>query len=103
MRIDDLELGGFEDEVTGKVTDISPTKEIPRFGEPGQLAVATFEDGSGKISLTLWDDEVDEIKEGHRLTIKNGYVKEFRDVMQLSSGRDGEIIIHNEDEVDEED
>jgi replication factor A1 len=100
MRIEDLELGGFEGEVTGKVTDISPTKEIPRFGEPGQLAVATFEDASGKISLTLWDDEVDEIKEGHRLTIKDGYVKEFREVMQLSSGRDGEIIIENEDDVE---
>jgi replication factor A1 len=102
MRIEDLQLGAFQDEVKGKVTDISPVKEIPRFGEPGQLAVATFEDPSGKISLTLWDDEVDKVKEGHILTVKNGYVKEFREVMQLSSGRDGELIIHNEGELEED-
>lgn len=97
MQIDDLDLGGFENEVRGKITDISPVKEIPRMGEPGQLAVATFEDASGKISLTLWDDEVDTVKEGDVVTVKNGYVKEFNDVLQLSSGRDGELIIESQD------
>lgn len=101
MQIDDLELGGFDNEVKGKITDISPVKEIPRMGDPGQLAVATFEDPSGKISLTLWDDEVDEVKEGDIVIVKNGYVKEFNDVLQLSSGRDGELIIKSSEDKED--
>lgn len=91
MNICDLDTDQKNVTITGKIIEISEIRTFTRFGNPGKVAVAVLQDESGKIDLTLWDDETNEFKEGDTVIIENGKVKEFRGNMQLSSGNRGNI------------
>ncbi len=75
-----------------KVVDVSEPREVrTRFGYRARVATATIEDDTGKISLTLWGRQIDEVGEGDTIEITDGYVKEFRGELQLNVPRKGEI------------
>ena len=75
----------------GKIIDKSGTRTFSRMGSNGRVALAVLEDSTGKVQVTLWDDEIDLIEVGDEVEIENGYVKEFRGDKQVSSGREGKI------------
>ena len=72
-------------------------KEAPRtfekFGKSGKVCNATLEDPSGRIMLTLWNDEVDQINIGDKVKIANGWCSEFKGQKQLSAGKFGKIEV----------
>ncbi len=75
-----------------KVVDVTEAKEVrTKFGYRTRVASATIEDDTGKISLTLWEAQIDEIGEGDTIEITDGYVKEFRGELQLNVPRKGEL------------
>ncbi|MFC1648605.1 OB-fold nucleic acid binding domain-containing protein [Nanoarchaeota archaeon] len=76
-----------------EVTEISPVKEFRKFGTPGRVCNATIKDDSGSVSLTLWNEEIDTIKEGAKLEIKDAFVKEWQGALQLTTGRNGSIVL----------
>lgn len=43
----------------GKVTDVSPIREFNKDGRSGRVKNLTVEDETGKIRVTLWNDEID--------------------------------------------
>jgi len=75
-----------------KVVDVTEAREVrTKFGYRTRVASATIEDDTGKISLTLWERQIDEIGEGDTIEITDGYVKEFRGELQLNVPRKGEL------------
>lgn len=48
-------------------------------------------DGSAIISLTLWDDDIDELKSGMTYELLNGYISVYDECMSLTKGRWGVI------------
>ncbi len=92
MKINELKLGTNEVSLTAKVLDVSEPRNVrTKLGYQTRVATATIEDDSGKILLTLWGRQIDEIGEGDTVEIKNGYVTEFRGELQLNVPRKGEI------------
>ena len=91
MDICDIKPGNNPGMVSAEVVDISPVKKFDRFGKVGRLAVAMIQDSTGKVQLTLWDDEVDLIKTGDRINVIDGYAKDWRGELQLQSGKRGKI------------
>ena len=61
--------------------------------ETYQVADATIEDETGTITLTLWNEQVDQINIDDRVKIENGYIKSFRGELQLNSGKYGSLIV----------
>ncbi len=51
-------------------------------------------DDTGEIKLTLWGDEISQVKEGDTVEIINGYTKEFRGEIAISSGKYGKMNIN---------
>ena len=84
---------------TGKVDIIASvvTKEAPRtfakFGKSGKVCNATLQDDSGKIVLTLWNDDVEKINVGDKVHLENGWCSEYKGEKQLSAGKFGKIEI----------
>jgi len=76
-----------------EVIEISPIKEFAKFGKPGRVCNAIIKDDSGQVSLTLWNEEIDEIKVGNFLDISNAFVKEWQGYLQLNTGRTGKFEI----------
>lgn len=54
-------------------------------------------DSSGDaITVTVWDSDIEKFegaKKGDSLTIKNGYAKEYKSVVSVSSGKFGELSV----------
>ena len=65
-----------------------------RYGGYARVCNAIGEDeDENKIKITLWNEEIDGVKVGSIIKIKNGWIKEWNDELQISTGRHGEIII----------
>ena len=70
------------------IKDLQPKqpREFQKFGKAGKVATATVKDSSGTIKMSLWNEQVDQIKPGDKLKITNGYVNEYQGDMQLTTG-----------------
>jgi len=55
-----------------------------------------LEDDSGQITLSLWEEKIDQVRVGDVLTIEGGYITEFRDKMQLNLPRSGKMEISSQ-------
>jgi len=95
VNICDITEGDNEINIEAEVTEKSYAREVRnKYGyRPLMVADATLKDETGKITLTLWNEQISQIKVGDKVKIENGYAKSFRNVLQLSTGKYGKIIV----------
>jgi|SRR3989344_1547234 len=87
-------------EVEGKIISKEEPRAFQRFGQAGRVCNAELEDDSGKIKLTLWNDEVDTVNVDDKVKITNGYCNEFQGEKQLTAGRFGKLEVLNGEAVE---
>jgi ssDNA-binding replication factor A large subunit len=94
VKIRDIEDGDSEINVEGEVTEKSYAREVrSKYGRVLMVADATLKDETGKIVLTLWNEQVRQVMVGDKVKIENGYAKSFRNVLQLSTGKYGKLTV----------
>ena len=93
MEIKDLSSNQGKVEIEASVKELGPIREFNKFGKIGKVCNVKIEDSSGSVSLTLWNDEIEKVKEGSKIKIINGYVKEWQGEKQISAGKFGKIEI----------
>ena len=94
MKIVELKPGMKQVEITAKVLSISDTREVTtRAGEQSRVAEAMVTDDSGTVKLTLWNEQIDQVKPDNNVTVENGYVTSFRGETQLNVGRYGKLTV----------
>ena len=95
MKISDIKEGDSEINVEGEIVEKSYAREVrSKYGyHPLIVADATLKDESGKITLTLWNEQVSQVKVGDKVKIEKGYAKSFRNVLQLSAGKYGTLTV----------
>ncbi len=93
MAIKDLKIREGKVDIVVEVVDKGDVREFEKFGKPGRVCNAKVKDDSGEITLSLSNDDIDKIKAGDKLHIKNGYVGEWQGEPQLGAGKFGEIEI----------
>ncbi|MAG39256.1 hypothetical protein CMO90_04185 [Candidatus Woesearchaeota archaeon] len=91
MKLSELQPRQKDVEVVVEVVELGDVREFQKFGTPGRVANATIKDDSGEMALTLWNEQIDLVKAGDKLEIKNAYVNEWQGKMQLTTGRNGTI------------
>lgn len=81
--------------VIAKVVSKSEIRNIAagRDGAPHRVCDALVGDETGSVYLTLWDDNIEKVKEGETINVKNGYVSLFRGNMRLNIGRYGTLEV----------
>lgn len=85
MRRVDLDL---------KIIEIEePRTYVSRGGREGKVTTAVGEDDSGRIKVSLWDKDIDRVKVGNTIQIRNGYARLFRDEVYVSSGMYGKLEV----------
>ncbi|MBN2228657.1 MAG: GNAT family N-acetyltransferase [Candidatus Thorarchaeota archaeon] len=92
--IDRLRRGLNQVVVEGLVSKMSSPRTVSsrKTGETLRVANVSLNDDTGSINLTLWNDQIRQVEKGTRIRIENGYVKEYRDDLQLGVGEWGIII-----------
>ena len=92
MKISELKEGMNNVKLKAKVAELTAPKEImTKFGSVTTLTVATLVDESGTIKLTLWGNSSQGVQKGSTVEVSGGFVKEFREELQLSIGRGGTV------------
>lgn len=80
-------------EIEATITTIGSIREFNKGGKVGRLANAVLEDDSGEIKLTLWNEEIDKVRPGNLIKIRNGYVNEWQGEKQIMVGRFGNLEV----------
>ncbi len=97
MDIKDVKDGMRRVDVKGGITGLSETRDVYlRDGTKAKVADYTLTDQSGSIKLTLWNEQIDKVKDGSQVEIGNGYVANFRGELSLNVGRYGTLKVPDE-------
>ena len=102
MKIIDLKTGQGKADVEAVVKSMEPERAFNKFGRDLRVANALIEDDSGSIKLTLWNDDIDKVKEGSKIKITNGFVNEFQGEKQLTSGKFGKLEVLDGQSLEED-
>ena len=79
--------------LTAKVISIGEERLVQtKYGE-ARVADAIVEDDTGRITLTLWREQIDKVKEGNIIRIENGFVREFRGKLSINVAKNGRITV----------
>jgi replication factor A1 len=94
VKINDIKEGDGEINIEAEVTEKSYAREVrSKYGRVLMVADATLKDETGRITLTLWNEQVKQVMVGDRVKIENGYAKSFKGVLQLSTGKYGKLTV----------
>jgi len=93
MNVKDLQPNSAVDVLELEVIEVEEPREFINFRGTGRVANARAKDESGEIKLTLWNEQIDKVKSGDKVVIENGWVKEFRGELQVSTGRLGKLTV----------
>lgn len=87
------ELGPEDDnvEITGTIAELPRPRAVSTQYGQKKIVTCVFEDDTGEIDLTLWEEEIEAVEEGDEVQIDGAYVREWADDIQLNIGRDGSI------------
>ena len=70
--------------VQGKIVKTAEIRNVnTKFGET-KVCDAYLADDSGSIQLTLWGEDAENVKDGDKVSIENGYTTTFRNEVQLN-------------------
>lgn len=92
-QIKDLSPRSRHVDIVVHVTSLSPERRVVsrRDRRAHRVAEAVVEDDTGAIRLTLWDDDIDVVRVGDTVRVRNGYVKRFKGSMRLKVGQRGAL------------
>jgi len=93
MFIKDLQPRQTGVDVEGEVTEVSDVREFNKFGKQGRVSNAMIKDGTGRVKLSLWNEQTEKVKVGDKVKVKNGYVGEFQGELQLTTGKFGTLEV----------
>jgi len=96
-KVKDLYPGMRNITVNGKVTRKFDLKTFAKDGRQGQVASFFIGDETGRIKVTLWNnqaDNYDALKENDTVRIKNGFVKENRGYAEIHLNTDSKLELN---------
>ena len=92
-NISDLKEGMSHLVVEGRITSISPPKEVEtRYGKT-KLAVARLKDETGEIRLNLFGEQIEKVKVGDEIIIENAYTLTYEGNLTLNIPKIGGKIM----------
>ncbi|UWG49493.1 ssDNA-binding replication factor A, large subunit [Halalkaliarchaeum sp. AArc-CO] len=100
-RVEDLALGRSDVDLVGKVLDTDSVRTFDRDdGSEGKVANLTLGDETGRVRVTLWDEQADLVEEfdpGETVEVVDGYVRERDGDLELHVGSRGDVERVDED------
>jgi len=96
MKISELKEGMKRVSIEAKIIEKgNPRQVMSRFGdETYSVADAIVADETGKIKLTLWNEQIAQANVNDKIQIENGYVTSFKGEVQLNVGKFGKMTVN---------
>ncbi len=94
LKIKELRPDSRRVNIEAKVVSVSEPREVTlKTGERATVTDVKIEDDTGSTILTLWNEDVERVRDGAKIRIENGYVSTFRGEMRLNVGRYGKLEV----------
>ncbi len=94
MKVKDLKAKTPVDEIELEVVSKGEARSFASQGGTGQVCSAAAKDEAGdEISLTLWNEQIQEVEEGTKVKIEQGWVGEYQGKLQVSTGKFGKLTV----------
>ena len=94
MNIKDLRDGMRRVDAEGEIAEMAEPRSVNlKSGDQARVADCMLRDESGQIKLSLWDDQIDQVRQGSKVRITNGYTNSFRGELRLNVGRYGKLEV----------
>ena len=93
MNISELQPNTNFDVISGEIVSVEEPREFTNFRGAGRVTTAVLKDESGEVKLTLWNEQIDQVAVGAKLTLENGWAKEYRGELQVSTGKFGKLTV----------
>ena len=94
MNVRDLRDGMRRVDAEGEIAEIAEPRTVNlRTGGEARVADCMLKDDSGQIKLSLWDDQIDMVKQGSKVRVTNGYKNSFRGELRLNVGKYGRLEV----------
>lgn len=93
MEIKDIQAKKGNVDVVFTIVSKDTPRTFEKFGKQGRVCNAKGKDGSGEITLTLWNEQIDEVDVGDKVRLQNGWCSEYKDEKQLSTGKFGKLEV----------
>ncbi|MDW8003783.1 MAG: hypothetical protein RMI04_03115 [Thermofilaceae archaeon] len=104
LRIEDLRPNSKWFTIKVKVLEMGDEKVVfsRKDGSQHRVAEALVGDETGTVLFSLWDNDIDKVKEliGSTITVRNGFVTLYKGSMRLALGRFGSIE-ESDEEIEE--
>ncbi len=93
MNVSDLKPRTAVPEIELEIVSKGEVREWANEKGTGKVCSCAGKDGTGEISISLWNEQIDQVKEGDKIKITDGWCSEFRDQKQVSTGRQGTLEV----------
>ncbi len=95
MKAADVKPGMRNIDLNVEVIEKGDVHTFQKDDGEGRVATAVCRDSSGKVKVSLWDDEIDKVDVGDNIRIESGYSRLFKDKVHVNVGRYGELEVLN--------
>jgi ssDNA-binding replication factor A large subunit len=91
LNVSELKPRQAVPEIELEVVSKGETRDFATERASGKVCSAAAKDKTGEIKLTLWNEQCDQVQEGDRIKIENGWCGEYQGEKQLSTGKFGKL------------
>ena len=94
MNVKDLRPNTAIPEIELEIVSLGEAREFATAKGAGKVANAAGKDSKGdEIKISLWNDQIDQVAEGQKIRIENGWASEYKGQVQISTGKKGTLTI----------
>lgn len=80
-------------EIVGEIIELQEIREVnTRYGQT-KVVNATVQDETGEITLVIWGDDTEKVREGDKIKVTKAYASEWNNKLQLNVGRFGKLLV----------
>ncbi|MFH1240132.1 MAG: hypothetical protein V1672_02850 [Candidatus Diapherotrites archaeon] len=93
MKVKDLKARAEVDEITLEIVSKAEPREFTNDRGSGRVCSAAGKDSTGEVSITLWNEQIDQVEEGNKIKIEGGWCSDYQGNLQVSTGRKGNLTV----------
>lgn len=93
MKISDLRPRSAIDSIELEIIEIGEVRDFTSFRGNGKVANAKVKDETGESSLTLWNEQIEQVKNAKKIVVENGFVNTFKGQLQITTGKKGTLKV----------
>jgi len=94
LKVSELKARAAVPEITLEIVSKGEVREFANERGSGKVCSTAAKDEDGEeVTLSLWNEQIDQVKEGQKVKVESGWCSEFQGQKQVSTGKFGKMTV----------